>query len=157
MVSLLLPNNLNQSKSAILLFTEKFSYLICAKREGKLSAIICACFSFTRTAFQSTRQKHVCLIVEKYGLPFFTEIPMLVIAVHSRTQVFICSKRYFSEGLSCLLPIFLRKGGKFQIGNSNIKLPRGKRYWKKQSGGYSIKEICLGKSLFFSCLCVTLQ
>jgi hypothetical protein len=127
MVRLFFPNNLNQSKSAILLFSEKFSYLICAKIEGNLSANICICFSSTRTSFQSTRKKHVCLIVGKYGMTFFTQIPMLVITVDSRTQMFLCSKRYFSDVRSCMLPIFLRKRGTFQIGNSNIRLPRGKR------------------------------
>jgi len=43
-----------------------FGYLICAKIEGNLSAIICICFRSTRTSFQNMRQKHMCLFVGKY-------------------------------------------------------------------------------------------
>jgi hypothetical protein len=35
--------------------------------------------------------------------------------------VFLCSKRYFPDGLTCRLPAFLTKGETFQIGDSNIR------------------------------------
>jgi hypothetical protein len=41
--------------------------------------------------------------------------------VGSCTQVFLCSKLYFSDGLARMLPVFLTQGETFHIGDSNVR------------------------------------
>jgi len=55
-----------------------------------------------------------------------------VVVVGSGIQFFLV-KTIFLDGLSCRIPVFLRKGRTSQNGHSSVRLHRGKRYGNKQS------------------------